>query len=109
MLVCGTRTASCMVSVAENKALWDGSYRWDAAGEEWSAPWGNVAMRWHGTLMPRIQRFLPADAILEIACGHGRWTQFLRHHCRRLVGIDLSNECIEACRRQFAGNARLSF
>jgi len=98
-----------MVSVADNKALWDGSYRWSGAGDEWSASWGSVAMQWHGTVMPRIHRFLPSGTILEIACGHGRWTQFLKQHCEQLIGVDLSRECIEACKHRFAANSRLSF
>lgn len=98
-----------MVSVVENKALWDGSYRWTEAGDEWSAPWGTVAMQWHGTIMPRIQRFVPADTILEIACGHGRWTEYLMRHCNRLIGVDLSDECIQACKRRFARESEMRF
>jgi ubiquinone/menaquinone biosynthesis C-methylase UbiE len=98
-----------MVSVSENRAIWDGDYSWAGAGDEWSAAWGSVPMQWHGTLMPRIHRFLPAGTILEIACGHGRWTRFLKQHCERLIGVDLSNQCIEACRRRFDGDRGLSF
>lgn len=98
-----------MVTVTENRSIWDGAYDWRAAGDEWSAAWGSVDMQWHGTIMPRIRRFLPAASILEIACGHGRWTQFLRHHCDRLTGVDLSKQCIEACKHRFAGDARLEF
>jgi ubiquinone/menaquinone biosynthesis C-methylase UbiE len=98
-----------MVSLAENKSLWDGSYRWGEAGDEWSAPWGTVAMQWHGTLMPRIRRFLPTGTVLELACGFGRWTQFLRQHCERLVGVDLSAECIDACKARFTGDSQAAF
>jgi ubiquinone/menaquinone biosynthesis C-methylase UbiE len=98
-----------MVSVSENKAIWDGDYRWQEAGDEWSAAWGSVPMQWYGTLMPRIHRYLPAGNILEIACGHGRWTQFLRNHCEQLVGVDLSKQCIDACKTRFAGDSRLRF
>jgi ubiquinone/menaquinone biosynthesis C-methylase UbiE len=66
-------------------------------------------MQWHGTLMPRIRRFLPTGTILEIACGYGRWTQFLRQHCDRLVGVDLSVECIDAVKARFAADERASF
>jgi ubiquinone/menaquinone biosynthesis C-methylase UbiE len=98
-----------MVSLVENKSLWDGSYQWGEAGDEWSAPWGTVAMQWHGTLLPRIRRFLPTGTILEIACGYGRWTQFLQQHCDRLIGVDLSQECIDGATKRFAADPRLSF
>jgi ubiquinone/menaquinone biosynthesis C-methylase UbiE len=98
-----------MVSVVENKELWDGGYRWAEAGDEWSAAWGSVAMQWQGTILPRIQRFLPTDTVLEIACGHGRWTQYLKKDCRRLIGVDLSEECIGACKKRFAAAPELTF
>jgi SAM-dependent methyltransferase len=98
-----------MVSLTDNKAIWDGCYGWDAAGDEWSAAWGGVPMQWYGTLLPRIHRFLPAMSILEIACGHGRWTEFLRHHCQSLIGVDLSERCVTACKHRFADDSRLAF
>lgn len=100
-----------MVSVTDNKALWDGTYVWGDAGDEWSAPWGSPEMQWYGTVLPRIRRWMPPPdgTILELACGYGRWTQFLRSHAARLVGIDLSAQCIDACRRRFAGDPRLEF
>lgn len=98
-----------MVSLADNKWIWDGAHPWADGGDEWSAPWGTVAMQWHGTLMPRIRRFLPTGTVLEIACGFGRWTQFLRQHCDRLVGVDLSAECIAACKARFAADSQASF
>jgi ubiquinone/menaquinone biosynthesis C-methylase UbiE len=98
-----------MVSIVENKSIWDRDYPWSEAGDEWSAAWGSSAMQWHGTLMPRIHRCLPADTVLEIACGHGRWTQYLLRHCQRLIGIDLSSQCIGACKQRFAGQSHASF
>ena len=38
---------------------------------------------WHGTLLPRIHAFLPADTILELGPGHGRWTQYLKEPPQR--------------------------
>ena len=50
-----------MAKLEENKQVWDGGYEWPAAGDEWSEAWGGAEMQWHGVLMPRIHRFLPAD------------------------------------------------
>lgn len=49
-------------------------YDWKDSGEEWSAPWGNSAAQWFGTILPRTSQCLPAGTILEIAPGFGRWT-----------------------------------
>jgi ubiquinone/menaquinone biosynthesis C-methylase UbiE len=98
-----------MPSLDENKALWDKSYDWSRAGEEWSREWGSSYMQWHGTLLPRMRAFLPAASVLEIAPGHGRWTRFLKDFCSRLSIVDLSATCIEACRRRFAGASNISY
>ena len=59
--------------------------------------------------LPRIARFLPAGSILEIAPGHGRWTDFLREHCDTLSIVDLDAACIDACRERFAGDERIAY
>lgn len=85
-----------------NNAVWNGSYDWATAGEEWSATWGGSEAQWFGSLYPRLHRVLPAKRVLEIAPGFGRWTKFLVRACESYVGIDLSGRCIDACRSTFA-------
>jgi 2-polyprenyl-3-methyl-5-hydroxy-6-metoxy-1,4-benzoquinol methylase len=84
-----------------NEITWDGSYDWSSRGEEWSQGWGSSEAQWFGAVYPRIHRLLPADNILEIATGFGRWTKFLIPHAKKFVGVDLSSECVEACRTSF--------
>lgn len=60
-------------------------------------------------LYPRIHRFLPASAILEIAPGYGRWTQFLQHACQSLIAVDMSETCIKHCKERFADSKHISF
>lgn len=91
-----------MPTISENVEKWDVEYNWPNRGDEWSAAWGGPAMQWYGTLLPRIQRFVPTDSILEIACGYGRWTQFLHKLCQHLVVIDISEECIQTCKQRFS-------
>ena len=98
-----------MPTTAENAAIWDGRHDWSHGGEMWSERWGGSEAQWHGTLLPRIHRFLPAETILEIAPGYGRWTQYLRRYCDRLILVDLSAQCIEACRERFAGDSHITF
>jgi ubiquinone/menaquinone biosynthesis C-methylase UbiE len=56
-----------------------------------------------------VRGFLPAQTVLEIAPGFGRWTRFLEHHCERLIGVDVSERCIDACRDRFRTSDRLTF
>ncbi|WP_083082730.1 class I SAM-dependent methyltransferase [Mycolicibacter kumamotonensis] len=85
-----------------NRQLWDGGYKWDARGEEWSDAWGGSEAQWFGSLYPRLHRVLPASSILEIAPGMGRWTKFLLPLSRNYVGVDISLECVRGCQKTFA-------
>ena len=87
----------------------DIDYDWKEGGEEWSAPWGGSAAQWFGTIFPRIHDCLPANAILEIAPGFGRWTKYLKEHCEQLHLVDPVEDCIEACRRRFGNDLHLSY
>lgn len=90
-----------MPTIEENKRLWESQYDWSGAGDEWSAPWGGTQNLWDYVVYPRIQAYLPAHTVLEIAPGFGRWTEFLKQHCDRLITVDLSSKCVEHCRRRF--------
>jgi SAM-dependent methyltransferase len=91
-----------MPSLEENLHRWDREFEWKEGGDEWSSHWGTARAQWHWAILPRIFEFLPASNILEIAPGHGRWTQFLLSHCSGFQGFDLSPTCIEACRKRFS-------
>jgi 2-polyprenyl-3-methyl-5-hydroxy-6-metoxy-1,4-benzoquinol methylase len=98
-----------MPTIEQNLQCWDETYAWPQAGEEFSAPWGGAEAQWYGTILPRIHSFVPAHTILEIAPGHGRWTQRLKTLCERLILVDLSESCIEACRRRFNRAPHISY
>jgi hypothetical protein len=93
----------------ENASYWNRDFHWRYGGDEWSAWWGSPEAQWRGSIYPRIEPFLPTRCLIEIAPGFGRWTEFLRDHCDRLIGIDLSKKCIKACRRRFKADRRLTF
>ncbi len=98
-----------MPDIQQNYASWNESYNWTQQGEEWSQAWGGSESQWYGCLLPRIHRFLPANKILEIAPGYGRWTYYLKDYCQHLVGIDLSSKCIESCKERFQAIPHLEF
>ena len=82
-------------------------YDWKEAGEEWSLPWGSSAAQWAGTIFPRIRDSLPAETILEIAPGFGRWTHYLKDYCNELWAVDKSADCIDACQDRFASQTHV--
>jgi len=96
-------------TIEQNRQKWEIDYRWRDQGDEWSQSWGSAEAQWFETLLPRIHPFLPAGTILEIAPGHGRWTQFLKNHASQLVVVDLGAQCIEACKRRFASSSHITY
>ncbi|MEY2536587.1 MAG: hypothetical protein QOG67_327 [Verrucomicrobiota bacterium] len=82
-------------------------YDWKDAGEEWSEPWGTSAAQWTDAILPRIRDCLPAQTILEIGPGYGRWTHYLKDYGERLLSVDRAAQCVEACRQRFAEDPRI--
>lgn len=91
-----------MSSIEQNRRFYD-AYPWSRGGDEWARDWNTTEMQWWGSIFPRIRRYLPATTIVEIGAGYGRWSAFLRAHGERLVLVDISPRCIEACRERFHG------
>lgn len=98
-----------MPELEHNAAVWEVDWDWSRRGDEWSTWWGGTPALWHGALLPRLHPFLPAGTVLEIAPGYGRWTQYLKDRCDRLVLVDLTERCIDACRERFAGEGHLEY
>jgi SAM-dependent methyltransferase len=97
-----------MPSTDANRESWGIEYGWPEGGDEWSSYWGSARAQWEGCLLPRIFPFL-GGRILEIATGHGRWTQFLQSYSTSLIGIDIAPSCIERCKERFRGYKNLEF
>ena len=98
-----------MPTLDQNLEMWDARCPWVADGDEWSGAWGGTDLLWHATIYPRIRSFLPTGTVLELAPGHGRCTQYLGELCDRLIGIDLTEKCVEACRARFADSPHMEF
>jgi SAM-dependent methyltransferase len=93
-------------TIAENRRIWDEEYDWSEDGEEWSgqARYAGVDYSaWKHSLVEALIEPYARDAdVLEIGCGHGRWSAEILAVCRTLTLSDLGESCIEFCRRRFA-------
>ena len=96
-----------MPDVEWNRVAWNEG--WGNSGDEWSEAWGGASAQWHGSIYPRICNFLPAQRVLEIGPGRGRWSQFLLRHCTEYFGVDLSENCVASCRSRFAATSKAHF
>lgn len=66
-------------------------------------------MQWYGTILPRLHTFVPAETILEIAPGYGRWTQFLKDLGKKIFLVDLSEKCIQSCKSRFGSFSHITY
>jgi SAM-dependent methyltransferase len=78
---------------AEYEDWWFRRGRYDH-GPETNAQWFADA----AAAQAALERFRPAGAVLELACGTGLWTSRLAAHASSLTAIDGSPEMLELCR-----------
>ncbi|MBX3386266.1 MAG: class I SAM-dependent methyltransferase [Phycisphaeraceae bacterium] len=95
-------------NVAANRDFWE-KYIWPDGGDEWSRPWGTPDAMWLTSIYPRLARFMPTGHILEIACGFGRVSNYLRYFADRLTLVDLAPKCIAACKERFAREKHVEY
>ena len=95
-----------MPGLLENRRKWS-EHNWEHGGHRWSpgGTRGGTDMMWARSIRPRIHTYLPAGTLLEIAPGYGRWTEYLLEDCRRVIGVDITESCVDVCRERFASHA----
>lgn len=99
-----------MASIDENKKIWTDENSWEFGGNEWSKAWGSVDAEWYFFIFPRIKRLNKKNStILEIAPGHGRWSEYLIKMSKKYIGVDLSKTCIDYCKYRFYGRRNTRF
>jgi SAM-dependent methyltransferase len=91
-----------MPTLEQNREVWEKRHPWPKGGDEWSSSWGTSDLEWSISIQSRLIGLLPADHIVEIAPGFGRWTQYLLPACKSYIGVDLAQKCVEACQKRFA-------
>jgi SAM-dependent methyltransferase len=90
---CWIHTKSTFKNIEEQRA-WNDPNMWDEGGHEWSKSFGTTENLWNKFIFDDIKDFR-GKKILEIAPGHGRWTQFLSILASELLVVDLNPTCIE--------------
>jgi ubiquinone/menaquinone biosynthesis C-methylase UbiE len=82
-----------------NSIIWE-SWNWEkSAGEEWTK-----SEAWKQSLINEVMRkqIKEGSAILEIGPGAGKWTESLQQIAEKLTIVDISNKCINVCKKKFA-------
>ncbi len=103
-----------MPSIDWNRRAWDGEHVWHEDGDEWSNMAAHCGASYGDWKEGLIEAFLlphvgPDRDALEIAPGHGRWSETLVATCRSVTLVDLNPGCIEACRARFADASNVAY
>jgi len=87
--------------------MWNDEHGWQEDGDEWKGQalkCGKPYAEWKMSVAERfIDKYVGKnDVVLEIAPGHGRWSEFFVKKVRKLILVDLSPKCISFCKERFA-------
>lgn len=85
---------------------WEATYaagQWDFLGSVDQRP------RHYAITGLMADRFQTGARVLDVGCGHGALWELLRATPATYVGLDLSAEAVERCRKQFGWNTRCRF
>lgn len=88
-----------------NREIWN-HWDWQAKGDEWT-----LSAEWKESLVRCVLRkYIPSGKnVLEIGPGAGRWTEFLQPMSASLIGVDISQKCVDLCREKFASAKNVKF
>ncbi len=102
-----------MPDIEWNREVWDQAHDWSEDGDEWSgmaAACGQPYEAWKSAL---IEEFLTPQVqgkdVLEIAPGHGRFSQFIVPSASSTTLVDLSQTCLDACQQLFAESTNVTY
>jgi len=102
-----------MPTVRWNKK-WNNGCFWEKDGDEWDnqAVFCNQPYnKWKKSIVENfIYKNIDKDSnVLEIAPGHGRWTEFILKKAGNLILCDLNSKCIEICKMKFYNFKNISY
>jgi ubiquinone/menaquinone biosynthesis C-methylase UbiE len=101
-------------TIEDNLVVWDKEHHWSGDGDEWDGQAKMSGVPYEEWKQSLIDAFLvpnlsPDKDILEIAPGHGRWSEVIAGSCKSLTLIDLSPSCIAFCQERFKGKDHISY
>lgn len=96
-----------MPTINENIRMWNAEYSWNRHGDEWddqAAFCHQPYKKWKESIVDIFinENINDNSAVLEIAPGHGRWTEFIVKKAKRVILVDVSPKCIDYCKDRFS-------
>jgi SAM-dependent methyltransferase len=94
-----------MPSLEWNRKAWGTRHDQVEAGDEWAGMarhCGQPYEEWKSSLVATFVEPYVLDAdVLEIAPGHGRWTEYIAQKARSVALVDINQNCLDACQQRF--------
>jgi ubiquinone/menaquinone biosynthesis C-methylase UbiE len=99
-------------NIEQNLDKWDRSYAWPQDGDEWQGQARACGVSydvWKKSLIEHlILPYVDVNNAIEIAPGHGRWTEYLLA-AKSLTLVDLSQTCLAFCRKKFISKTNIAY
>jgi ubiquinone/menaquinone biosynthesis C-methylase UbiE len=95
-----------MNCVEMNSLIWN-SWNWEKShGEEWTK-----SQAWKQSLVKEVMlKFLKEEqTVVEIGPGGGKWTEYLQKFAKNLIVVDISEKCIEVCKKRFSNCNNITY
>ena len=99
-------------SIEENLTKWTYPGAWSKDGDEWDdqAIFCNQPYEiWKNSIVENFIRENSNNSVLEIGCGHGRWSEYLINFADHVSLVDLNGEYIDFCRGRFKDKKNVTF
>ncbi|HTT87353.1 MAG TPA: class I SAM-dependent methyltransferase [Acidimicrobiales bacterium] len=106
--------ARALGSIEWNRAMWGNPGSWEDGGNNWSfhaESCGQPYEQWKASVVATfIAPFCGPDVdVLELAPGHGRWTEYFVGNSASLTLVDLNVSCISVCKERFGSRPEVRF
>ena len=102
-----------MPDIEWNRKVWDQAHDWSEEGDEWSGMAAHCGQPYEAWKQALIEQFLLPNIdgkdVLEIAPGHGRFTQSIVPVAASTTLVDLSQTCLDACRDLFGDAPNVTY
>ena len=102
-----------MPDIEWNREVWDQAHDWSEEGDEWSGMAAHCGQPYEEWKTALIEQFLLPNIadkdVLEIAPGHGRFSQFIVPAASSTTLVDLSQTCLDVCQKLFAGAPNVNY
>lgn len=103
-----------MPDVEWNRRVWNEKHPWDYDGDEWSGMARFCRQPYEDWKAALVEEFLTprlsttAD-VLEVAPGHGRFSEYITARARTTTLVDLSPTCLDKCRQRFGERPEIRY